>query len=174
MSLFDIFLLIIIAGFGLYGMWFGLVRAVGRLISLVVGLYLAGKYYEPMANWLMNFTGWKPNFSKVLVFIIAFIIISRLVGLVFWFLEKVFSIFTRLPVIKSLDRLLGLVFGLLEGAIILGVIFYFIARFPVSKWLMDQLVASAVAPYTVKIASFLWPLLPEALRVLQSAVKGIL
>jgi len=174
MSLFDIILLVIILGFGLFGLWFGLVHAVASLVGSVIGFYLASRYYEPLANWVISTTGWAPNVSRVMVFVISFIIITRLIGLIFWLLEKVLGLFTRLPFIHSLDRFLGLVFGLLEGAMVMGIIFYFIARFPVGPWIMDGMTMSLVAPYTVKLASVFLPLLPSALRMLQSAVKGIL
>ena len=174
MSIFDIVLLVIISGFGLFGLWFGLVDTLVSLVGTVVAVYFASRYYEPVANWLQNLTGWGANFSKVLIFILAFIIITRIVGLIFWVFRKILKIFTRIPFIRGLDRILGLVFGLVEGVIFLGISLFFISRFPLGETFMSWMVNSQVAPGLVKIASLLWPLLPEALKILRSTVEGII
>ena len=88
MPYFDIVLVVIIVLFGLFGLWFGLIHTLGSLAGMVVGVFLASRYYEVGANWLMSLTGWGDNFSKVLIFIIAFFVINRLVGLVFWIVIK--------------------------------------------------------------------------------------
>ncbi|PIT88805.1 MAG: hypothetical protein COU29_00275 [Candidatus Magasanikbacteria bacterium CG10_big_fil_rev_8_21_14_0_10_36_32] len=172
MSFFDLVVVIIIGGFGLFGLWFGLIHTLGSLAGTVLGVYLAARFYEPLAGWLMQFTGWSGNFSKVIMFILAFIIINRLVGLGFWFVDKILSIITRLPFIKSINRLLGLAFGLFEGALVLGIIFYFIAHFPLSEWFMTNLSESEIAPSLTKMASILWPLLPDALKTVQTTVDS--
>lgn len=174
MSYFDIAIAAIVAGFGLFGLWFGLVHAIGSLIGALIGLYLASRYYEPLANWLMNLTGWSGNFSKVLMFIIAFIVIARLVSFVFWLIEKILGIFTKLPFISGLNHLLGGVFGLVEGVILVGISLYFIVRFPVGSGFMNILSNSVVAPYIVKPASIVLPLIPDAIKFLQSTVKNII
>ncbi len=174
MSLFDIVLLIIIGGFALFGLWFGLVRTLGSLIGSIVGIYVASRYYELFANWVINFTGWSQNYVKTIVFIASFLIITRLVGFVFWLIEKVFSIVTRLPFLHGLDKILGMVLGAIEGVVVVGVSLYFIARFPISAVFMDGLATSKIAPPLVKIASILIPLFPEALRMLRSTVDNLI
>lgn len=170
MSLFDIILLIIIAGFGMFGFWFGLIHTLGSLLGTVFGAYLAARFYEPMADWLMNITGWTGNYTKVLMFVIAFIIINRLVGFVFWIIDKTTGLITRLPFISGINRFLGLLLGLAEGLITLGLIFYFIERVPLSDYFMQWMANSVVVPYTTAVAAVLLPLLPEALKMLKSSV----
>lgn len=170
MSLFDIILLIVIAGFAMFGFWFGLIHTLGSLLGTVFGAYLASRYYEPMADWLMGITGWSGNTAKVLMFVIAFIIINRLVGLIFWLVEKTTNFITHLPFIRGLNRFLGLLFGALEGLITLGLIFYFIERIPLADKYMGWLATSVVAPYCSVLAGILIPLLPEALKILKSSI----
>lgn len=174
MSIFDISLLIIIGGFALFGLWFGLIRTLGSLIGTVVGVFVAGRYYEALANWVINFTGWSQNYVKVIVFVASFLIITRLVGFVFYLIEKVFSIFTKLPFLHGLDKILGMILGAIEGVVIVGVSLFFIARFPISAFFMNGLADSQVAPPLVKIASILVPLFPEALRMLRSTVDNLI
>lgn len=174
MSIFDLVLLIIISGFALFGLWFGLVHTVGSLIGTAFGVYLASRYYEPVASWVINFSGWNQNYVKVIVFVIAFLLITRLVGFVFWVMEKFLTIFTRMPFIHGLDRMLGAIFGALEGAIVVGVSLFFISRFPISLTFMAGLGESQLAPPLVKLASILIPLFPEALRMLRSTVESLI
>lgn len=174
MSIFDIVLLIIISSFALFGLWFGLVHTLGSLIGTVFGVYLASRYYEPAANWVINFSGWNQNYVKVIIFVITFMLITRLVGFIFLIMEKVLTIFTRLPFIHGLDRLLGAVFGAVEGAIVVGVSLFFISRFPINLTFMDGLEHSQLAPPLVKLASILVPFFPEALRMLRSTVETLI
>ncbi len=174
MPLFDIILLVVLIGFALFGLWFGLVHTIGSLIGTAFGVYLASRYYEPLANWIINFTSWDQNYVKVIIFVLTFILIARLVGFVFWIMEKVLLIFTRLPFIHGLDKLLGMVFGVVEGAVVIGVSLFFISRFPISLTFMDGLAHSQLAPPLVRLAGILIPLFPEALRMLRSTVENLI
>ncbi len=173
MGLFDIILLIIIGGFAMFGFWFGLIHTLGSLLGTVFGAYLAARFYEPMAGWLINITGWDGNVTRVAMFIVAFLIINRLVGFVFWIVDKTSSIITKLPFINSLNRFLGLILGVFEGAVTLGLIFYFIERIPLGEVFMGWMVDSVVVPYLVAVAAVLLPLLPEALKILKSTVDYV-
>ncbi|MFH1292084.1 MAG: CvpA family protein [bacterium] len=173
MSYFDLSLVAIVIGFGLFGLWFGLVHTFGSLLGTAVGLFLASRYYEPMANWLASVTGWTGNFSKVLMFIIAFVLITRLVGFVFWILEKTLGIFTKLPFIRGFNHLLGALFGVFEGIILIGASLYFIARFPLGQNFMNSLGSSNLAPVLVNPVKILMPVIPDAIKFLQSTVQSI-
>lgn len=167
MSFFNLILIIIIAGFGLFGLWFGLIHTLGSLAGTVLGVFLASRWYIPLAGWLSKITGWTDNFTNVLMFIIAFIIINRLVGFAFFLLDRLLSVFTHLPFINGINRLLGLVFGIAEGVIVVGIILYFITKFPLGPNFMASVAASKIAAYCIGIASILWPLIPEAIKAIQ-------
>jgi len=173
MPFIDIILIIILIGFGLFGLWFGLIYTLTSLVGMIAGLYLASRYYMIAADWLIKYTGWSGNFSRILAFIIAFVLINRLVNLAFWLLNKILKIVTGLPFIRGLDRLLGLLFGLAEGVLVLGAIIFFIARFPVGQTFMDALGKSTLAPQLTKPVAMLLPLLPEALKAIKSTINGI-
>lgn len=173
MELVDIILLLTIGAFALAGIWFGFVHTLGSLIGTVLGIYLATRYFEILAGWLVKVFGFGGNAPKVIAFIVAFFVINRLVGFGFWFLEKFIGFLTRLPFIRSLNRLLGLLLGAAEGVITVGAAIYFIERFPLSLPFMSQLANSRVAPYTVGVATILLPLVPEAIKLLQSTVDYV-
>lgn len=169
----DIILIIIITAFGVAGLILGFIHTLGSLLGAVLGVYLASRYYGLMADWLMGVTGWQGNAARVIMFIIAFIIISRLVGIVFFFIEKIFNILRFIPFVKSLNRLLGMVLGFAEGIITLGMIIFFVERFPLSVKLMSFLAGSIVAPYLSGVAFILWPFLPQAFQLLESTVDYV-
>lgn len=173
MSFFDITLIVVIGVFGLFGFWFGFIHTLGSVLGTIFGAYLASRYYQPMADWLIGVTGWSPNGSRVIMFIIAFVLINRLVGFVFWVIDRVFKIVTHLPFIRSIDRIFGGILGLAEGLITLGLIFYFIERFPLSEHIMAMVEHSRIVPLTVAIAAVLVPLLPEAMKLLKSTIDYV-
>lgn len=173
MEIIDFVFLVVIGGFALFGLWFGFVHTLGSLIGTVIGAYLASRWYEPLSAWLVGLTGWDTNLARVIMFVIAFIIINRLVGFGFWIVDKLLSIVTKLPFIRSINRFLGLLLGIAEGMITLGLIIFFIERFPLSEHFMGWLAASAFAPGLSALAAILWPLLPDALRLLESTVNYV-
>lgn len=169
----DIILLAIIITFGLVGFFFGFIHTLGSMLGTVLGVYFASRYYGVMADWIMGVTGWQGNTSKVVMFVIAFFLITRLVGVFFFFIEKIFNVLKFLPFVKTFNRLIGLLFGLAEGIITIGFIIFFIERFPLSAKIMSFLADSIIAPYVSGIASVLWPFLPEGFRLLQSSVDYV-
>ncbi len=163
----DLILLGIIGIFALFGLWFGLVSTLGSIIGSLAGVYLASRFYMLPAEWLMKFTGWSGNFPKFVAFVIGFLIINRLVGIAFYLLDKALFIITSLPIIHGLNKLLGFIFGVAEGVIVIGISLYFIQKFPFWPPLIQQLAVSKIGPLCVNLASLLWPLLPEALKMVK-------
>ncbi|MCB9798094.1 CvpA family protein [Candidatus Nomurabacteria bacterium] len=171
MELFDLLLLFILGVFAIAGLIFGFLHTLGSLIGTVLGVYLASRYYEPVADFLIGATGWAGNWPRVVVFALAFVIINRLVGLAFFFVDKFFKVVTSLPVIRGLNKTLGFAFGLFEGLVTIGVIIYFIERFPVSERISTAIASSIIAPFAEEFTKTLWPLLPDALTLIQSSVN---
>ena len=79
MSGFEITLLVIIGLFAITGFRFGFVYTLGSVVGTIFGVYLAFRYYEPMAGFITGLTGWGGNMPRVLMFILAFVVINRLV-----------------------------------------------------------------------------------------------
>ena len=108
------------------------------------------------------------------MFILAFLIINRLIGFGFYLIGKATSFFTRLPFVSGLNRILGFVFGLFEGIVVIGISLYFINKYPLGQNFMDALAHSKIAPYIIKATSFLWPLIPQAIKILKDTLQGII
>lgn len=164
MSIFDISILLIIAGFAMAGIWFGFVHTLGSLLGTAVGAYVGTRWYDMLATWIQGITGWSDNVCTVIAFIILFFVVNRVVGFLFWLVERFFNPLTRLPFISSINRFLGLILGFFEGLLTLGLIFYVIDKFPVGDTFMAWVAASTVVPYTLGAADIFMPLIPEAFQ----------
>ncbi len=160
----DIILLIILGGFVLYGLWFGLIQTLGGLVGVIVGSLLASRMYIPIAAWITDIFGVGENLSKVIAFIIIFVIIQRLVGFIFYLVDRIFKFISIIPFLKSLNRLAGAVLGFIEGALVIGAILFFVAQYPISETIENSLQESQVANRLVRSYRVLSPLLPQELR----------
>ena len=170
LTILDLILILILFLFIAFGFALGLIHTIGALVGVVVGSYLAGVLYEPDGSWLEPFFLGNANTARIVAFIVIFVLINRLVGLVFWLVNKIFHLISIIPFTKSLNRLLGALFGFLEGSLVLGLSLYFISRFTISDWFAEVLLASKVAYWLIKMAAILTPLLPVLLRQLQSVI----
>ena len=163
LTILDLVLILILFLFIAFGFALGLVQTIGALIGVVLGAWLAGIYYEPVGAWLDPILLGQSATARIIAFILIFTLINRLIGLIFWFINKIFNIISIIPFTKSLNRLLGAIFGLLEGTLALGIILYFASQFTISEWWMGIISGSKVALWLIEMAGILTPLLPELL-----------
>lgn len=160
-SLTDVVLIVIVLAFALAGFAWGLIQGIGALIGLAAGIFAATNYYSPVAGWLAPVFLGNAVLAKIVAFIAIFTIINRLVGLVFWIINKVFNIIAIIPLIKPINRLAGLILGLIEGILITGVSLHVIAKFGASvPWLAESLGSSRVAHRLVWAVQFFNSFLP--------------
>ncbi len=170
MTTFDLILLLILGGFVAYGLWFGLIHSLGALVGTIAGAFFAARWYDDFASWLGFLFGGRENLAKVVCFLFLFIIINRLIGFGFWLADKIFSILTIIPFLKTINRLLGAAFGFIEGVLVLGLTLYVALRFPLGEWFTESLANSKVAHYLITVANILKPLLPEILKQIKSII----
>lgn len=173
MNVLDVIIIVVTALFALGGLWLGLFHTLGSLFGTVVGAYIASRYYEGASQWLMQTTGWGSNISRVIMFIAIFFIITRGIGVAFWFIGKVGGVLLPIPFKKALNRFLGMIVGAAEGVLTIGLVLYFIDKFPLSDRIMDSILTSTFAPSVIAFASVLIPLFPEALKALETTVDKI-
>lgn len=171
MTIFDTILIVIIAGFGFYGLFFGLIRMIGNIVGILAGTFVASHYYE----WFSQYTSWASfgsvNTSKIISFIILLTITSAIVGIIFYIVEKIFNLISIIPFVKSINRLTGLVFGLLLGSLLVGLLIFFASRYSIITSFFGQvLVDSRIAPLLARFVNILSPLMPDALKALQSLI----
>ncbi|MBI2551431.1 CvpA family protein [Candidatus Uhrbacteria bacterium] len=116
----DIVLLLAFGGFIATGWKFGLIQGLGSMLGAVLG-----------ALWSFSLSGGIAHafglgaVGRVIILLILFLLIAKLIGLLFWAINKFYKLFSFIPLSGTLNHLLGAVLGLLEGILILGVILYY-------------------------------------------------
>lgn len=160
----DLILLIILGGFILYGFWFGLIHTLGGLVGVIIASIVSTRLYAPVADWAQAIFGGSENIVKVIVFIILFILITRIVGFLFFIVDRIFNFISVLPFLKTINRLAGSVLGFIEGVFLVGGILFVIAVFPVGERVESAIQHSNVARYLVNTYRVIVPLLPAQLR----------
>ena len=160
LTVLDFILVIILFFFAFAGFFFGLIRSLGSLIGTILGVIVAANYFQPFADWFVDL-GMPDNWARIVGFFIIFIIVSRLISLVFWILNKIYNVLSVIPFLKTINRITGLMFGFIEGGIVVGVVLVFVVRFPFAEFLIPAIEGSKLAEYLFGIGTWLHPLLPE-------------
>jgi uncharacterized membrane protein required for colicin V production len=169
-SFFDLNIIAVLAVFVAIGLVCGFIHTLGAVVGTVLGTWLAGLLYGPFGRWLGEALPINKNLAYVIAFILIFTLISRLVGLVFWIIGKLFHLVSIIPFTKTINRILGGVLGFIEGVVILSLFVYIASRFPFAPWLNQQLQTSKIAPWLLEVANWLGWLLPQVLRHLRSLI----
>lgn len=122
MNWLDIVIILVLAVLAFLGWRRGIIRAVLTLAGLILGVFLAGRFYLPFANWLpiSSVTG-----ARIVAFIIIFIAVLAVAFVVAFLLRKTIAAIK----LGWADGILGALFGFLVGAVICGVLIAFFAHF---------------------------------------------
>ncbi|MGA8540435.1 MAG: CvpA family protein [Terriglobales bacterium] len=110
-----------------------------KLAGLVVGYLLAAWQYHRLADWFAPHlkSPWLGEIAGFLIIFFAVLIVAGIAGQIArWAMKK--------AGLRSIDRFLGAVLGLLKGALVVAIVLMAVTAFaPASKWLS----ASQLAPY---------------------------
>lgn len=154
MNLLDLGIGVILLLLALRGYWRGLLQEIAVIVGLVIGLIFAAHYYLQLARlvgqWLHT-----PLYSRIVSFFLIFILTYWLVRLSGNFLHRFFATIS----LGSLDRLLGGIFAVIKGCVILGFILTVLTLVVTkdSKLLQE----SQTAPYLKEIYQQALVLLPQ-------------
>lgn len=130
MMLVDIITIALIVFFTLLGFKAGLIKTFGGFLGSVVG-FIAG---AAITYWLINNIDF---FNHDVVAVITFVILSglmmKVVEFFFDLLDRAYRFLTIIPFLKSINKLLGGVFGFFEALVSLGALAVFLLElFPQS------------------------------------------
>ena len=135
----DTAILIVIAISAAFGLWRGFVKEVLSLLSWIAALLVARVYSVPIAGLLVNMIE-SESIRCVAAFALLFVIVIMIGTLINHFMAKLLTI----TGLKFLDRLLGAVFGLARGAVIVLVILFILNVFvSETEWWQE----STLIPY---------------------------
>lgn len=141
----DIVVVVIIVGSAIEGAWRGFVFEICSLAGLIVGFFLAIKYFGavavylgfiPMAQWLLN--------------LISFILILSVISILFTMLGKALKAALSKIFLGWLDHAAGAIFGLLRGAITVLLIAMVLQLTPLGKVISSEAYKSRSIPFILK------------------------
>jgi len=173
MALIDIIFLLSVLLFAGLGLWRGFLYGLVSFIGTITGIYLASRFYENVAMWLVDHFAWAENASRIVVFVVSFLIINQLVSICFWILKKMSRWFNKVPLIGLANRIAGGAFGIVQAIFVFAFIVFFLERFPLSDKMIESVGGSVFAPYLSAIAGYFWGFVPEGVRAMESFIKYI-
>ena len=110
MNILDIIIIAAIVFFLIRGIFRGIIREIGSLAGVVLGIWLANIYHPQLAELLRNFIP-PGNYLPLISFALIFLVVLVLCNLLGWVFKKFFQkIF-----LGWLDRILGACLALLKG-----------------------------------------------------------
>ena len=132
----------------------GLLREVVSLLTWLAAVWLAWEYsgvLEPHLGGALSDPTVRPWAARTIIFVVVLLAGTALGAIVTYFM--------RLSLFTSIDRLLGLVFGLLRGAVVLGLlaILCHAVRLNDEKWYRE----STLVPYAEHAGNVLRGLVGE-------------
>lgn len=165
MPIIDIVLLCLVGAFVFFGLFFGFIHTLGSFIGSIAGIGISLYALGPLVE-KFGFLFGSEGLAEVVIFIIAYLLVSRLVGVVFWVLDRFFDLFTWIPFTSFLNRLLGGILGFLEGLVIIGVVVYIANIYLPEGVIRTALDESWAAGYLVTTLSVLVGFLPEHIQAM--------
>jgi len=154
MNWLDAVILIALVGFTVVAFRAGLIREVVTLIAVVVGVLVAGHYYDDLADDVLLFIK-NDKAAKVIAFLSLFGSVALLGQLAAFLIKQVVSML----LLGWIDHVAGGVFGLLKGLVLVELFLMVFATYPYLG-LDDVIDGSGLAPLFLDNAPALLKLLP--------------
>ena len=127
----DIAILVSVGVSTLMGLFWGLIRQVIAITGLIGGIFFAGRFYEPIAEFLHAADGRglvaDPNWARIIAFVLVMVGFSVLLGMA----ASVLRIAANLLFLGWLDNLLGGLLGLVMSIILVIALVTVVTMFPV-------------------------------------------
>jgi membrane protein required for colicin V production len=140
---------------GLLGVWRGVVREVMSVLAWVTGVVLAGRFAADLAQLL-------PINGDVLPHAVAWVLVLLAVLIAAGLLARLLKQLLSVAGLGLADRLLGGVFGLVRGTMVLMLLVLVIGLTPFKKYPIWT--SSQVVPLVQLLLEFVKPVLPVPLE----------
>jgi membrane protein required for colicin V production len=154
MNWLDIAIVIIVAFFATTAFSAGLIRELVTLVSAVVGVVVAGLFYDDLARDVLVFIDNKDTAS-----IVAFLVLLGAIYLAGQLIAIMLKQVAAVLLLGWADRLGGALFGLLKGLVVVEVLLIAFVTFDVG--LDDAIEDSGLASVFLDAASVLLIILPD-------------
>jgi len=140
---------------GLLGVWRGVVREVMSVLAWVTGVVLAGRFAADLAQLL-------PINGDLLPHAVAWVLVLLVVLIAAGLLARLLKQLLSVAGLGLVDRLLGGVFGLVRGTMVLMLLVLVIGLTPFKKYPIWT--SSQVVPLVQLLLEFVKPVLPVPLE----------
>jgi uncharacterized membrane protein required for colicin V production len=144
MLIIDILVIVVIIAFAANGFKAGSIETLGRVLGAVIGFIAARTLVAWVVGYVSHFIG--AQWAFLVSFLIIFLAVDSLIGFLFRLAESLLKIFTRLPILKQINSFLGLIFGLIEGIIVIGGV----------SWLMERSSVQAGVSFLSGVTTIHW------------------
>ena len=170
MNTLDLILVVLLFLSFLNGFWRGLIKSLGAFVGLIAGVFVAGVFYVDLVIWFSKYLSWPEKVLNVIAYIAILAVTAKVVDIIFRLLDKTFKFFAIIPFLKTINRLAGGAFGLLQGAVFTGLTLFVYSKYAFWPLFDDQIIESQIAPALIFIVNFLLLLLPENLKDLEGLI----
>ena len=136
MNSLDIFFSIIIIVFFLRGLFHGLAFELISLIGLILGYLVAITYLNILSTFIIKYI---PSLPNAAANIISFALLFIITNIILRFVANVLTRTLKYAMLGWLNRLLGGLFGILKGLILLSIIVFLISLIPSSEGILKML-----------------------------------
>jgi len=145
-NLLDLILIIIVILSVMLGIIKGFIREIFSLIFFVIAIILSFLYYKEIGNIFAGSVK-NRNVANFIGFMVIFTVILLTGAIVTYLLKRIFNI----GPLKSVDRILGGVFGLIRGILIGAIIIFGAIMFKINKNVINT---SKFSPYIVEVIEY--------------------
>ncbi|MFA6272846.1 MAG: CvpA family protein [Patescibacteria group bacterium] len=164
MTYIDIILIVLLGGFVFSGFKGGFIYSFGSFLGVIIGAFVAGIFYEPLAEVMGNGADW----ANIIAFLGIFFVVSQLIGIISYTISKALKLLLMFPFLIIINKVGGLIFGFIEGVLFLSIGVFFILHFELADKIIETLGNSSLIPIFEKIGSMISFLLPTVIRELDT------
>jgi len=158
MNWLDIIIAIVLVIFTFIGLKKGLIKAVLSFAGLILGIFLAGRFYISVSGLL---TFLPDGVARV----IAYILIIIIVLIVFWIIASLLNKLLSFLMLGWLNHLGGAIFGLILGGILCGAILAVWVKYIGGENIISD---SLLGAFLVDRFPLILALLPDEFRTIRS------
>ncbi len=158
MDITDIVILSIIVFFAIRGLFAGLIIGVVGMLGIALALIFSYMVYTPIHNIVVNMGVTDDKISSVITYVLGFLLIYVIVFL----MGKILHRFITMIHLGGLNRLGGLIFGGVKGAVIASIFLWIVMLFiPKESAINNSIAESKLVPYILPIPSIIYKKLNE-------------
>jgi uncharacterized membrane protein required for colicin V production len=160
MNIVDYILIAVLLLFFWRGFVRGFIGTLAWLGGLIIGTWLAGKFYVTVGVWLDQWIH-NQSLSATISFVGLLVISMGIVGLVFAVVNKMFNL---IPVVGFINRFLGGLLGLVEALLLAGLIFWFVGLIPLDNDYTKAIRGAKLQQPIVSASAAIRWFLPQSLK----------